>query len=107
MLKFVLPNDTATYAELSKEVILKGQRGFLPETPLSNQQPSEMYVNSSGVYALITGSRKAEAKAFQRWVTSEVLPAIRKNGCYGIANDTQIHVPTKSNVDLLKTSSRI
>ena len=47
------------------------------------------------------GSRKAEAKAFQRRVASEVLHAIRKNGCYGTANDTQIHVPTKSNVDLV------
>ena len=65
MLKLVHPNDTATYAELSKEVILKGQRGSLPETP-HFKQPSESYVNESGLYALIMGSRKAEAKAFQR-----------------------------------------
>jgi prophage antirepressor-like protein len=40
------------------------------------------YVNESGLYALILGSRKPEAKAFKRWVTSEVLPAIRKTGKY-------------------------
>ncbi|MDD4434238.1 MAG: Bro-N domain-containing protein, partial [Parabacteroides sp.] len=37
-------------------------------------------VNESGLYALIMGSRKPQAKAFKRWVTHEVLPAIRKHG---------------------------
>ena len=40
------------------------------------------YVNESGLYALIFGSTKPEAKKFKRWVTSEVLPAIRKTGRY-------------------------
>lgn len=39
-------------------------------------------VNESGLYALIFKSRKPEAKAFRKWVTSEVLPAIRKRGYY-------------------------
>lgn len=39
-------------------------------------------VNESGLYALIFKSRKAEAKRFKKWVTSEVLPAIRKHGRY-------------------------
>ena len=39
-------------------------------------------VSESGLYALIFKSRKPEAKAFRRWVTSEVLPAIRKTGGY-------------------------
>lgn len=39
-------------------------------------------VNESGLYALIFKSRKAEAKRFKKWVTSEVLPAIRKTGRY-------------------------
>jgi prophage antirepressor-like protein len=39
-------------------------------------------VNESGLYSLILGSRKPEAKKFKKWVTSEVLPAIRKNGYY-------------------------
>lgn len=39
-------------------------------------------VNESGLYALIFKSRKPEAKAFRKWVTSEVLPAIRKTGGY-------------------------
>ena len=41
-------------------------------------------VNESGLYSLIMASNKPEAKAFKRWVTSEVLPAIRKTGRYDI-----------------------
>jgi len=39
-------------------------------------------VNEPGLYALILGSRKAEAKRFKRWVTHDVIPAIRKTGSY-------------------------
>jgi len=39
-------------------------------------------VNESGLYSLIFGSKLAAAKTFQRWVTSEVLPLIRKTGQY-------------------------
>lgn len=40
------------------------------------------FTNESGMYALIFGSTKDEAKRFKRWVTSEVLPSIRKTGQY-------------------------
>ena len=40
-------------------------------------------VNESGLYTLILTSRKPEAKRFKRWVTAEVIPAIRKTGRYG------------------------
>lgn len=40
------------------------------------------HVNESGLYALIFGSTKPEAKRFKRWVTSDVLPTIRKTGSY-------------------------
>lgn len=39
-------------------------------------------INESGLYALIFGSKLASAKRFKHWVTSEVLPQIRKNGTY-------------------------
>lgn len=39
-------------------------------------------VNESGLYSLILRSRKPEAKAFKKWVTSEVLPSIRRTGGY-------------------------
>lgn len=41
-------------------------------------------VNESGLYSLIMGSRKPEAKRFKKWVTAEVLPSIRKTGGYSI-----------------------
>lgn len=39
-------------------------------------------INEPGLYTLVLGSRKPEAKAFKRWVTHEVLPSIRKHGAY-------------------------
>lgn len=42
------------------------------------------HVNESGLYALILGSTKGAAKRFKRWVTGEVLPAIRKTGVYAV-----------------------
>ena len=39
-------------------------------------------INEAGLYALVLGSRKPEAKAFKRWMTHEVIPSIRKNGAY-------------------------
>jgi anti-repressor protein len=41
-------------------------------------------VNESGIYSLVFSSRKPEAHSFKRWVTHEVLPAIRSNGIYSI-----------------------
>ena len=51
-------------------------------------------VNEPGLYALILGSRKPEAKAFKRWITHEVIPAIRKTGGYIAGQETII--PTSS-----------
>ncbi len=39
-------------------------------------------VNESGIYSLIFGSRKIDAKEFKHWVTSEILPSVRKYGFY-------------------------
>ena len=41
-----------------------------------------LFVNESGVYSLVFGSKLESAQRFKHWVTSEVLPAIRKNGGY-------------------------
>lgn len=48
------------------------------------RQGSACIVNESGLYSLILGSRKPEAKKFKKWVTSEVLPSIRKTGSYAV-----------------------
>ena len=49
-------------------------------TPGGEQEMST--VNEPGLYALVLGSRKPEAKAFKRWITHEVIPSIRKHGAY-------------------------
>ena len=58
------------------------------------------HVNESGLYALIFGSRKESAKRFKRWVTSEVLPAIRKNGYY-VANENLQQLAAADAVDVV------
>ena len=50
-------------------------------------------VNESGMYALIFGSKLPSAKRFKKWVTSEVLPAIRKNGQYSATEESSEVVP--------------
>lgn len=52
----------------------------LTDTPGGTQEVT--IVNEPGLYALVLGSRKPEAKAFKRWVTHEVIPSIRKTGAY-------------------------
>lgn len=49
-------------------------------TPSGEQEM--LIINESGLYSLILSSKMPKAKAFKRWVTSEVLPAIRKTGAY-------------------------
>lgn len=44
--------------------------------------PNMSIVNEPGLYALVLGSRKPEAKAFKRWITHEVLPTLRQTGQY-------------------------
>ncbi len=48
------------------------------------QLVSTTFINESGMYALIFGSKQDRAKEFKHWVTSEVLPSIRKTGSYSI-----------------------
>ncbi len=49
---------------------------------ISEGGPEVNIINESGLYTLIMRSNKPEAKQFKRWVTSEVLPSIRKHGAY-------------------------
>lgn len=50
----------------------------------SNYKSKAIIINESGLYSLILGSKLDGAKRFKRWVTSEVLPAIRKAGAYAV-----------------------
>ncbi|MDE6860925.1 MAG: phage antirepressor KilAC domain-containing protein [Duncaniella sp.] len=53
------------------------------------REQQALYVNEDGLYDTILDSRKPEAKKFRKWVTSEVLPSIRKTGGYMVAKDDE------------------
>lgn len=52
-----------------------------------NQDKETIIINESGLYSLVLSSKLPTAKAFKRWITSEVIPSIRKHGAY-ITPDT-------------------
>ena len=62
---------------------------------------SLIFINESGLYALILSSKLPQAKAFKRWVTSEVLPQIRKTGGYIPTRDAEGRQLTSEEVLLL------
>lgn len=68
-------------------------------TPGGRQRQN--HVNESGLYALILGSTKDAAKRFKRWVTSEVLPSIRKTGAYSATPVAALPAPTQDRVSSL------
>ena len=58
------------------------ERNTVALTDGNRGNPNTTIVNEAGLYSLVLGSRKPEAKAFKRWITHEVLPTIRKTGGY-------------------------
>ena len=51
---------------------------------ITRGNPNQTVINESGLYSLVLSSKLPSAKKFKRWVTSEVLPAIRKTGSYNL-----------------------
>lgn len=88
----------------------------------SGQRREMTIINESGLYSLILSSKLPNAKKFKRWVTSEVLPAIRKTGSYQLpqtpeerlklAMEATIHLDERmtnveKDVDFIKNTSEI
>lgn len=76
-----------------------------PVTDLVGRSQEVWIINESGLYALIFGSKLESAKKFKRWVTSEVLPSIRRTGGYQMPVLTipeQIQLLAQGNVELNK-----
>lgn len=67
---------------VSKNVDNEDRTTLLLEQAGSNYKSKTTIINESGLYSLILKSKLPSAKKFKRWVTSEVLPAIRKHGGY-------------------------
>ena len=76
------------YANTSKALIdhVDDEDKLNNETLSSLGQRGGWLINESGLYSLILSSKLSNAKKFKRWVTSEILPAIRKTGSYSIQN---------------------
>ena len=72
---------------ISLEKLIGKEGGDSPPSLVSNFQDSMLYLNESGLYSLIFGSKLESAKAFKRWVTKVVLPSIRKTGRYDYCID--------------------
>lgn len=62
------------------------ERNQIPLTDSLGRMQETTIINESGLYNVILRSDKPEAKPFRKWVTSEVLPTIRKTGSYGGVN---------------------
>lgn len=81
-----------------------------PDLGEQMQNRSIGVINESGLYASIFGSKLPNAKKFKKWVTSEVLPSIRKTGTYQVPHTTddkiallaQGHTELKAEVDEIK-----
>ena len=73
-----------------------------PVTDSTGRNQDTWIINESGLYALIFGSKLESAKRFKHWVTSEVLPEIRKTGSYQnpMTTDQKIQLLAQGNVEL-------
>lgn len=76
-------------------------KGCSISTPSRGEQQMTV-INESGLYSLIFGSKLPSAKKFKRWVTSEVLPSLRKTGGYKVPQTIpeQIQLLAQGNVEL-------
>ena len=63
-------------------------------------------INESGLYSLILSSKLPNAKQFKRWVTSEVLPAIRKTGTYSVPNKQDKSIEIKERNSRVRLSNQ-
>ena len=57
--------------------------------------PNQTVINESGLYSLILSSKLPKAKEFKRWVTSEVLPSLRKTGSYTVPQMSEMEMIAK------------
>lgn len=71
---------------------------------LSGQNREAVVINESGLYSLVLSSKLPNAKKFKRWVTSEVLPSIRKHGMYATAQTIETMLADPDNAIRMLTA---
>ena len=79
--------DALGYKKVSNAIALHVDKGdaLKQGTPTTSGVQQMIYLNESGLYALILASKLSTARRFKHWVTSEVLPSIRREGGYLMA----------------------
>ena len=86
-----LTNSRKATAGLMNDEISNVTLSYTRSKGGSTQARSMKIVSESGLYTLIMRSRKKEAIDFQRWVTREVLPSIRKHGAYVMGQTSKLN----------------
>lgn len=91
----------------SKFVNQRLDKGVVSNHPLETAGGTQqaLFVNEDGLYDVILDSRKPEAKAFRKWVTSEVLPSIRKTGGYIATTSTMTDTEIMAKAILLANNT--
>lgn len=96
---------------IDNEDKIMGEQNVTPSiTDSLGRKQYPTFINESGVYSLILGSKLESAKKFKRWVTSEVLPSIRKTGTYTVVapqpnTTSSIVVQPTSDIELPKATN--
>ena len=109
ILEYENTNDAISkhVSELDKKTVklsdIQDPRENLP----SHMKGSKVIIiNESGLYSLIFRSNKPKAIEFNRWVTSEVLPSIRKKGFYSLLKESQINSISKDECEMRMREAR-
>lgn len=96
-----------TFGALKKHIMDEDK--LVCQIDSAGQKRDVTVINESGLYALIFGSKLESAKRFKHWVTSEVLPAIRKTGVYQnpMTTDQKIQLLAQGNVELTEKIDKV
>lgn len=94
-----LSNPTVAATRLDEDEVTKFNLG--------SQRGEVLLVNEFGLYNLVLGSRKKEAKSFKRWVTHDVLPSIRQTGSYQVQPKSELELIQMTATEMIKTNERI
>ena len=75
-------NAVAAHVDEEDKIAFEALKDRLSGRRMETEHPHKIYINKSGLICLTLSSSKPEAKAFKRWITSEVIPAILNTGEY-------------------------
>ena len=84
--------DVCGVLEIGNPSMVDFDRDEVSTLRITEGGPERRIINESGLYSMIMRSRKPEARTFRKWVTSEVLPQIRRTGSYGIKQLSRMEI---------------